>query len=267
LAYVLRPVVAGLLKAGVTSQAVDEVVRQVFVEMAIQQGGPEASTDSRISVATGLARREVKRLREQIGAQDRGTPKTVSLGARIVAAWLSRPGYQDESGAPRALPRLAKDPAQPSFDALVRDISQDVRSRAILDEWVRLGVASISGDDLVALNKEAFVPTQGAKEKAFYLGNNLHDHAAAAFENLLGARAEPWFERCVHYKGMSPVEVEETRRLAERVGGRILAEISQFVQRLPEPTPTAEPSQRFTFGMYFYSAAEATKASDDKENP
>lgn len=267
LAHVLKPIVAGLLDAGVPYQALDEVVRQLFVEMAIQKSGPGTDTDSRVCVATGLARREVKRLREQVGARKKSMPESVSLGARIVAAWLSKTGYQDEQDSPLPLPRHAKDADQPSFDTLVRSVSQDVRSRAVLDEWLRLGVARLSEDDHVCLNSSAFVPTQGAREKAFYLGHNLHDHAAAAMENVLGSPGAPWLERCVHYTGLTADEIEQTRKLAERLGNRALAKVNQHIQTLPNPVAEPENLQRFSFGIYFYAAPDAPGTSNAKEKP
>jgi hypothetical protein len=268
LAYVLRPVVSALIKVGVTSQEVDHVVRQVFVQMAIEQSDPVTMTDSRISVATGLARREVKRLRELVTQEQHSAPESVSLGSRIVSAWLTRDGYQDEQGAPRPLPRKSGDASQASFDTLVSDVSRDVRPRAILDELTRLGIVSVNASDLVSLNKEAFVPmSKGAEEKAFYLGNNLHDHAAAAINNLLETDPRPWFERSVHYKQMAAAEIEEIRNLVDRIGGSALKEVNQYVQDLPEPGPNDQKNQRFTFGIYYYSTEVEAVETQAKDKP
>lgn len=266
LAHVLKPIISGLLDAGVPYQALDEIVRHLFVEQAIQKGDPSTNTDSRVSVATGLARREVKRLREKGGSRKSVMPETVSLGARIIAAWLSLNGYQDEHGTPLPLPRHTKDAQQPSFEALVQSVSHDIRSRAVLEEWQRLGVASLSAEGMVCLNSEAFVPTHGAKEKAFYLGQNLHDHAAAAMENFLGhASGTPWFERCVHYNGLSSDEIAQIRKLAEQVGNRTLAKVNHQVQNLPAPAAAPENLQQFSFGIYFYTAPAAPGTSQAKE--
>jgi hypothetical protein len=245
--------VSALIKTGVTAQEADTVVRQVFVQMAIEQSNPEAASDSSISIATGLARREVKRLRELSSQEQHPVPENVSIGSRIIAAWLTRSGYQDTQGRPIPLPRRSNDFTQPNFENLADGISKDVRPRAMLDELIRLGVVEINENDYVTLNQEAFVPTEGIEEKAFYLGNNLHDHAAAAFNNLLEKNDSPWFERSVHYKKITTLELDEIRKIVEKAGSKALREVNQHVQKLPEPDLKSKKNQKFTFGIYYYS--------------
>lgn len=47
-------------------------------------------TDSRLSVLTGVHRKDVKRLREELQALE-AAPRTVSPGARIIGLWTGRP--------------------------------------------------------------------------------------------------------------------------------------------------------------------------------
>jgi hypothetical protein len=253
LAYLLRPMVSALIKTGVTAQEADTIVRQVFVQMAIEQSNPETASDSSISIATGLARREVKRLRDLSSQEKHPVPENVSIGSRVVAAWLTRSGYQDSQGMPILLPRRSNDLTQPTFENLADAISKDVRPRAMLDELIRLGVVEINENDFVTLNQEAFVPTEGIEEKAFYLGNNLHDHAAAAFSNLLELDESPWFERSVHYKNITSSELVEIRKLVEKAGSKALKDVNQHVQNLSEPNLENKKDQKFTFGIYYYS--------------
>lgn len=268
LTYVLRPIASACIKAGVSSQEVENVVRQVFIQMAIEQGDPEKNTDSRISIATGLARREVKRIRELISQELHPLPESVSLGSRIVSAWLTKPGYQDGNGAPCILAKRSADSSEASFETLVSNVSRDVRPRAILDELTRLGVVSIKENDWVELNKEAFVPTsKGTEEKAYFLGNNLHDHAAAAVENLLELGVQPWFERSVHYKRLTANEITEVQSMVEQVGNAALKEVNQHVQELPQPDTAETKNQRFTFGIYYYATEIESVDTQSKEKP
>jgi hypothetical protein len=253
LAYLLRPIVSALIKTGVTAQEADTIVRQVFVQMAIEQSNPETASDSSISIATGLARREVKRLRELSSLEKHPVPENVSIGSRIVAAWLTKSGYQDILGEPIPLPRRSNDLTQPTFENLADCISKDVRPRAILDELIRLGVIKLNENDYVTLNQEAFVPTEGIEEKAFYLGNNLHDHAAAAFNNLLELDESPWLERSVHYKKITSLELEEIRKIVEKAGNKALKEVNQHIQNLPDSELGTKKDKKFTFGIYYYS--------------
>jgi hypothetical protein len=105
----------------------------------------------------------------------------------------------------------------------------------------------------VVLRTAAFVPSRGFDEKAFYLGHNLHDHAAAAAHNLQGG-GPPFLERSVHYEGLTPTSVAALAALAEKDGMQAV----QAVFRKAKDNEARDrklpgEKQRITFGVYFYS--------------
>ena len=197
LRHVLRPLVKLMLSRGVTYPFLTELLKQVFVEVAERHFKLDSKplTDSRASHITGVHRKDVRRLRRGLpGAEPDNA--TASLGAQIVATWNGLPNYSDAAGQPKPLARNISDGEGVSFEALVAGISKDIRSRAVLDEWLRLGVAYLDANNRVCLNAGAFVPEKGLEEKAFFFGHNLHDHAAAATHNVLGGKP-PFLERSV----------------------------------------------------------------------
>ena len=249
----LRPVIRLAIHYGLTYPSLAEMLKSVYVEIADRefQIDGKVQTDSRVSMLTGVHRKDVKRLRSEAAADTRELPKSVSLGAQIAAVWSSRPEYLTREGEPRPLPRLSADESQPSFDALVRSVSRDIRSRVVLDEWLRLGVVSLDEDN-VKLNRAAFVPASGFEEKAFYLGQNLHDHAAAIAHNVVSEQA-PMLERCVHYDGVEGKTIAELAKAAEVWGMKALRAVNAKVL---ESGPGHEPALgqwRMNFGMYFYA--------------
>jgi hypothetical protein len=83
------------------------ILKEVFVDIAEQEfpvAGRE-QTDSRISLLTGVHRKDVRRLRDEQHADDE-PPKTVSLAAEVVARWIGAPEFLDSLGKPKALPRF-----------------------------------------------------------------------------------------------------------------------------------------------------------------
>ena len=184
----LRPLVRVMIARGLTLPSAVELLKTLMVEVADKEFGIGAKppTDSRVSLVTGVHRKDVSRLRQVMASSDEHVPASVSLGAHLVAVWLGSPQYLDEQGLPLALPRFASEGGAVSFEALVSSVNSDIRPRVVLDEWIRLGLVRIDAERRVCLNAEAFVPAEGSDEKAFYFGHNLHDHAAAAAHNLLG---------------------------------------------------------------------------------
>jgi hypothetical protein len=252
-----------MLGRGVTYPYLAEMLKSLFVEVADKEFriGAKPSTDSRINLMTGVHRKDVSRLRQQLEAGAEAVPAVISLGAQLVAVWLGTSRYLEQDGQPKPLPRYASEGGEISFEALVASVNSDIRSRVVLDEWLRLGVVHFDENRCVCLNVEAFVPAAGFDEKAYYLGHNLHDHAAAAARNLIGGQPA-FLERSVHYDALSPTSIELLARKSEELGMKALLALNKMAlaaeqQDVDDPAPR----QRMTFGIYYYSEASADPAA------
>jgi hypothetical protein len=253
---VMRPLVRLMVSKGLTYPLVAELLKGVFVDVAQQhfQLDARALTDSRISLLTGVHRKDVRRLREMIQEGPPEVPESVSFGTQLVAKWLGNAQYLDESGEPLPLPRLGTDPNAISFEQLVASQSKDIRARVVLDEWLRLGIVSLNEQDQVVLNTQAFVPKEGSEEQLYFFAHNLHDHATAATDNLLG-RPEPWLERGVQYDALSTASVTELNLQSKQWASRMLKALNRSAMEMEgRDASTTEARQRFTCGVYFYSA-------------
>lgn len=252
---VLRPLVRLMLSSGITFPYIAELLKGVFVEVAdkefrLAEGAP---TDSRISLLTGVHRKDVKRLRNQSGAAEMPMPEVISVGTQLVATWLGQAPFVDAEGVPRALPRLSSADSELSFERLVSSRSKDIRARVVLDEWLRLGIVSLDEQDRVVLSTDAFIPKEGLEEKLYFFAHNLHDHAAAATHNLVGEGA-PWLERGVSYDALSQSSVDALNVQAQQLSNTLLKTLNQSAIKLEaRDAQDTSPRQRFTCGLYFYS--------------
>lgn len=221
---VLRPLVRLALASGLTFPALSALLRRLFIDVAEKEfaipGKPQ--TDSRISLITGIHRKDVSRLRSGEMPMP-ALPAPVSRTSRIVARWLADPRYCDRNGVPLPLPRIA--PAgEASFESLVGDVTRDLHPRAVLDEWCERGIASLDAEDRVHLGAAAIVPGAGDEVRRHYFTRNLHDHMVVSVENML-ASTPPFFERAVHYNNLSP-------ELAARLEAASREEAMQMLLRL-----------------------------------
>jgi Family of unknown function (DUF6502) len=252
---VLRPLVQSMLAQGITYPYLANMLKSVFVEVTDKEFriGGQPSTDSRVSLVSGVHRKDVSTLRPLIESNAEQVPPSVSLGSQLVALWLGSPQYLDTNGAPKPLHRFASEGGDLSFEALVASVNSDIRSRVVLDEWQRLGVVHVDEQRRVCLNTEAFVPADGFDEKVFYFAHHLHDHAAAAASNLLG-QAMPFLDRSVHYDELSAESVAKLRKQAEQAGMRALLAVNQSAIKLEaQDASDTSARQRMTFGIYFYT--------------
>ena len=251
---ILRPLVRLLLTHGVTYPLITDIVKGIYVDVARREFrlSGKRQTDSRISLLTGVHRKDVKRLIEE---GDRGSDAVmgVSLGGALAARWLGEPDLTDAQGRPLPLPRLASEGGQISFESLVESVSKDIRSRVILDEWLRVGVVHLDREDRVVLNPEALAPARDFGEKLQYLEANVHDHLAAAVHNLTSS-ASPMLERSVFYDQLSARSVGELRQLASELAMQALQALNRRAMELEreDQLTGALADQRINFGTYFY---------------
>ncbi len=264
LRHALRPLVKVMLARGLTFTYASELLKSLFVEVADRDFRLDGKvpTDSRVSLVSGVHRKEVSRLRGMLESGEEAVPEVISLGAQVVAQWMGAAPYVDAKGQPRPLARFASDGGELSFESLVARVNRDIRPRVVLDEWLRLGVVDVDGEGRVRLHAGAFVPTKGFDEMSFYFGHNVHDHAAAAAHNLLGG--EPSFlERSVHYDGLSADAVEQLARQAGTLGMETLVAVNRNALTLAKRgAATALPRQRMTFGVYFYAEPSQAPPAD-----
>src|SRR6478752_7286262 len=142
LRHALRPLVRLMLSRGVTFTYASELLKSLFVEVGDRDFriDDKKSTDSRVSLVSGVHRKEVSRLRQAMESGEEAVPAVVSIGAQVVARWMGAPEYLDGDGAQLALARFASEGGDRSFEALVARVNRDIRPRVVLDEWLRLGV-------------------------------------------------------------------------------------------------------------------------------
>src|SRR5438067_10374142 len=102
----LRPLVRLLVARGLTYPMLIELLKHTYVEVAEREFSlaGKAPSDSRVTLLTGVHRKDVRRLRESAPGPRSEVPRSVALGAQIVAAWIER--FGDAKGRPRPLARM-----------------------------------------------------------------------------------------------------------------------------------------------------------------
>lgn len=256
--YLLQPLVRLLLSHGISFQVFSELVKSAYVKVAEEEFrlASKPQTDSRISLLTGIHRREINRLRNET-VTEINLSQHASMSALLLTIWSGDPDYLDEQALPVPLPRLANKGGGRSFESLVQSVSKDFRARVVLDEWLRQGIVTLDKDDKVLLVADAFIQPQGIEEKIYYFGQNIHDHMAATVHNLAGS-TPPFLERCVYYDKLSADSAKELADYSRIVGMRALHAFNKRAAEL-QKRDQGQPHAvyRTNFGVYNFSEAEA----------
>ncbi|MBU2767676.1 DUF6502 family protein [Acidithiobacillus ferrivorans] len=256
---ILRPLIRYLIGQGWTYGALADALKMVYVAEAGQHYGEAAGrplTDSRISLLTGIHRKEVKRLRlllEEHGERPM-LRHGANIAAQVVAAWVSMAEYTDPAGQPRPLPLRSE--ASPSFEGLARRVKADMRPRAILDELGRVGVTQ-EQEGVVHLLRVAYISDLPEDQVAF-LGENVGDHLRSAVHNLEGG--EPFLERALYFDALPAAVLEEARPEIYRMSERLLREAHQRLNAAESPEG---PQRRLRLGVYYYEEDAAVKPTEE----
>src|SRR3954470_11630025 len=106
LRHLLYPLVRLLVARGATYPMLAELLKEIYVDVASKEFRieDEAPSDSRVSLLTGVHRKDVRRLRGVAQGEAQRMPESVALGAQLVAAWMERRPFRDAAGARRMDP-------------------------------------------------------------------------------------------------------------------------------------------------------------------
>ncbi|MEM9307913.1 MAG: DUF6502 family protein [Pseudomonadota bacterium] len=255
LSMLLRPLARVLIARGITAPAFYKIVKKAYVDVAGEELGPEA-TDSRITIATGVHRRDVKIIRTADAQVPDPTGQKISMLATVVGRWMSLPEFRTAEG-PKPLPRTSDTGS--SFDALVQSVSRDVRPRAVLDELERRGIVRVD-ESMIVLQADGLVGSADVGQKTHFFAHNVGDHLNAAADNLLQP-STPHLERAVFYNALTEASVSQIEAEARALGLEALQKINTLAAELQAAdADQADNAHRVRFGVFFY------QTNDDREN-
>ena len=257
IAALMEPLVRLLVANGIPLATMVEILKSAYVRVAakhfrLDEGSP---TDTRVALLTGVHRKDVRRLRAQ---PSDAPPEFQELNelSEVVTRWAADRRYLGRDGRPRALPRHSSPGVVHSFDSLAYGVSSDLKPRTILDELTRLGMARIE-DERVVLEVDAFVPEHGSAEAAYFFGENIRDHIAAAARNIEGTSA-PFLEQAVYSDDLSRESIDELHGLSRDLWAEFLKEIVRRAGELEEhDRADSRATERMNLGIYFYSEPRA----------
>lgn len=250
----LHPLVRILLRNHVPYGAFADLAKSVYVDVAMKEFGLSGRKQSvsRVSILTGLSRKEVGRVRKLPAPDDSEAVHRYNRAARVITGWVRDPAFSDGASGPAVLP-LEGDGA--SLYELVRRFSGDVPVRAVLDELEKNGLVERLTDGRVRLLARAFVPRTKEKGKLNILGTDVSDLVRTIDHNLRSGNGEGLFQRKVSYDNLPAEVLPELRSLARRRGQALLEEVDQWLSRRDRdinPSAAGTGRKRGGIGVYYF---------------
>lgn len=248
LARLLKPIAKIMIAYNVTLNAAMDALKRALYEAATS--GNNRITDSRVSLLTGLHRKDVRRLREN--PSEHGKRSLLNAGSLVVGIWLADAKFHTADGEPSPLPRQGSGNT-PGFNDLVRvskvDIPLSTLLNAMIDEKI---VEHDANSDQLTLVTDAFLATSDDSLKLDAFEKNFAAHLDAASYNLLnGTSDQAHYERALHVNKLSESSVNMLESEARKLAQHVLETLNKKALKLQDQdADNDEANRRFSIGTY-----------------
>jgi hypothetical protein len=184
LSAAFEPLIDVCLELGITSPELESLLRSAFVQRAFDKLPPHSRTGrlpttNKVSVATGVHRNEVSKIRAGGSAMARETmqiqERLHSKTARVLNGWTTDPRFMTSGGAPLDLP-LERNKQRRSFEDLVDKYAPGNFPGTVLKELRRRGNVELLDGDILrfkSANTQAKGVTSANVSKAALRMNRL----------------------------------------------------------------------------------------------
>jgi hypothetical protein len=166
----LKPLVRALLSAGVGYREFADVAKVAFIHEASNEFGLRGrpTNVSRVAIMTGIARKEVKRIRDASLDEYFFSPVRESPVAITLSRWHADSRFCDSAGTPKI---LNYDGPGDTFVQLVADFAGDLPAGAMRVELKRLGAIEELSNNRLRVLKRYFMPDELGKRLAIGLAD------------------------------------------------------------------------------------------------
>lgn len=226
----MRPVVRFCLRNSMVLQEITEQLKRVLVEEAaesMRQAGERVNV-SRISVMTGLHRRDVMRLTKGAGEP----PSPMSLASRVIGQWGQDTRFKTASGAPRI---LSYEGDQSEFKELVRCVSQDLNHCTVLFELERIGAVEKRKTG-VKLIRPTLTISQDLEEGCELLARDSSDLMQSALQNIVDKPEIPQLHARTEYDNVSLAALPKIKNWLLEEGAAFHRRMREFISNLDKDT-------------------------------
>jgi len=263
---ILRPVVRILLRNGITVAAFEELARKVFVDVAYEEFGIQGKpqTLARVSVITGLNRKEVGRLHKMDALNDEDRSWWNRAGT-VLAGWMTDSDFHSRAGFPLDLPFSGP---SPSFVELVRKHSGDMYPRPVADELLRLGAIEEVGGKL-RMSSRGYAPNSDPAAMVDILGMDTAELVETIDHNIQADTDQKLLQAKVLANNLPVKHLKAFNEFSKRVCLNAINEIAHWLNDHDAGKDQSGTDARFSAGVGMFQINRMSRPGrvSDAENP
>ena len=225
----LKPVASFLMKCGMTWREFADISKNVFVEVAGAEYGIKGrpTNVSRVSLLTGISRKEVKRQRELLEQPPEPPVSKASDATRVLSGWHQDSVFHNTDGQPKALPLEG---AGASFAALCERYAGDIPMTTMLKELRRTGAVTETESGTLTVEQRYYMPAHFDPQWILSAGSVFADFGDNVNHNLTAGGDTP--SRFLG-RAMDPTidaaSIPEFREFIESLGQTVLEQVDEWL--------------------------------------
>ena len=180
----MRPLVRILIRNGVAYGEFAEIAKEVYVDVASSdfKVPHRKMSQARISILTGLTRKEVARICGNKNKKEDSSSE-VHRVTRVLTGWHTDASYTGPYGLPLEL-KFDGDEGK-DFVSLVQKYSGDMAARAMLDELLRIGAVQETERGWFKVTTRTYLSKVDAPEGFELLGTAVTNFVSTIDNNIL----------------------------------------------------------------------------------
>jgi hypothetical protein len=182
----------------------------------------DTPTVSKLSVMTGIQRRDIKRIDEQ--GHNNSSAQHLNLITRIIGAWTQGESFS-RGGSPR---QLTYNGGDGDFSDLVRGISQDLNPSTVLFELERLSLVKRDGDTLT-LTVNSYQITEDIDDAYSLVSSDLRNLIECVERNISDSVPIPNLHITTSFDNVAVSDLDRIREWLLKKGAELHAEARQYI--------------------------------------
>lgn len=250
---IIDPLVDLLFDSGVTVREITQLVRERSVRAAAKKIYLETgrTSNSRISIMTGLSRAEVARI---LDAKESSSNKRLGQhpGGRVLAAWYDTRAFLAANGDPAVLPIFGK---RRSFEKLVIRTGGGIPVRAMLDQLSQVDAIEILSGQRVRAKSRVPVFTGLSGAAIARIGERSADLIETLKSNLRKS-SKPLFEGTALVGDVDREMIPIIRREIAEQGATFIEGATSLLRRSRSGSrnsaKVAKPTARVGVTIYYF---------------
>ncbi len=226
---VVRPLAALLLRFGMTWKEFSELSKSIFVQVATEEFGIKGrpTNISRVSILTGIGRKEVKRQRELLNADEPVAKRKTTDATRLLSAWHQDKEFLDRDGNPMPLSQTGQGA---TFEALFSRYGGDIAMPTMIKELIKTGAMEKSPSGEFRALMRYYQPALADSENLQFAVDRIHDVIETMNNNVFATEdSAPRFGGFAANDAIPLEVIPKFREYLDKRGQAFLEEIDDWL--------------------------------------